>query len=141
MRRSPLSAGRKSLERGATFASRGDGLRRAPSKRRASFTPASSAQREKVRFAACIACAATPATPAHLAPRAHGGCDHDLCVVPLCFHCHRAFDDGRLDLLPHLSGQGYRAELAHMQMHYDDPVSVLVRLSGMRWEPAAERVA
>jgi hypothetical protein len=45
------------------------------------------------------------------------------------------FDDGRLDLLPHISGRGFRAELAHMQMHYDDPISVLVRLSGMRWMP------
>jgi hypothetical protein len=63
------------------------------------------------------------------------GCDEPECVVPLCRAHHREFDDGRLDLLPHVSGQGFEAELAHMQRHYGDPLSVVYRLSGCRWVP------
>jgi hypothetical protein len=63
------------------------------------------------------------------------GCDSEDCVIGLCRAHHRAFDDGALDLLPFLSGGGFEAELAHMQGHYSDPLSVVHRLSGCRWAP------
>jgi hypothetical protein len=140
MKRSRLSPGAKSLQRGSTFESRGNGPTRT-SRARSTFTPASRPQRAKVRFAACVVCASTPVDPAHLTPRSYGGCSESDCVIALCRLCHRAFDDGRLDLLPYLAGQGFRAELAHMQSHYDDPLSVLYRLSGMRWRPESEGAA
>ena len=73
-----------------------EGTRRAPG-------AASDAQRAKINGAWCIVCQQTKGlTPAHLAARARGGCDHPDCVVPLCWTHHRAFDTGRLDLLPYL---------------------------------------
>jgi hypothetical protein len=101
------------------------------------FTPASKEQREKVAHAACIVCCSTPCDPAHLTPRSFRGCDHEDCVVPLCRAHHREFDDGRLDLLPWLSGRSFERELSHMQGHYADPLSVIYRLSGHRWVPEA----
>jgi hypothetical protein len=110
--------------------------RRSPNQaKRKAFTGASAVQRDRVRFAACIVCGQTPVDPAHLCPRSFRGCDEPECVVPLCRAHHREFDDGRLDLLPHVSGQGFEAELAHMQRHYGDPLSVVYRLSGCRWVP------
>jgi hypothetical protein len=38
------------------------------------------------------------------------------CVVPLCWMHHRAYDTGRLELLPHLEPR-WRAEVAHAVMH------------------------
>ena len=78
---------------------------------------ASEAQREKTVGGACVVCRQTKGiTPAHLAPRSLGGCDHPDCVVPLCWTHHRAYDTGRLELLPHLEPQ-WRAEVAHAVMH------------------------
>jgi hypothetical protein len=66
---------------------------------------------------ACVVCQQTKGiTPAHLAPRSLGGCDAAECVVPLCWMHHRAFDTGRLELLPHLEPV-WRAEAAHAVMH------------------------
>lgn len=142
MKRSELGAGRKSIERGSTFASRGDGLKRtqSPARPRA-ISPASPAQRAKVAVQVCAVCQHDACDPAHLCPRSHGGCDSADCVIALCRHHHREFDGGRLDLLPHISGRGFRVELAHMQGHYDDPLSVIYRLSGMRWAPEREERA
>jgi len=84
--------------------------------RRAPFG-ASEAQREKIAGGACVVCRQTKGlTPAHLAPRSQGGCDHPDCVVPLCWTHHRAYDTGRLELLPHLEPQ-WRAEIAHAVSH------------------------
>jgi hypothetical protein len=136
VKRSELGPGKKALERGSTFASRGEGLQRsAPKPRARSISPASPEQRAKVAAQVCAVCCFDRCDPAHLAPRSHGGCDHADCVIALCRPHHRAFDDGTLDLTPYLAGRGFNAELAHMQGHYDDPVSVLHRLSGMRWAP------
>jgi hypothetical protein len=78
---------------------------------------ASEAQREKIVGGACVVCLQTKGiTPAHLAPRSLGGCDHPDCVVPLCWTHHRAYDTGRLELLPHLEPQ-WRAEVAHAVSH------------------------
>jgi hypothetical protein len=66
---------------------------------------------------ACVVCLQMKGiTPAHLAPRSLGGCDHPECVVPLCWLHHRAYDTGRLELLPHLEPQ-WRAEVAHAVSH------------------------
>ena len=84
--------------------------------RRAPFG-ASEAQREKVIGGACAVCRQTKGiTPAHLAPRSLGGCDHPDCVVPRCWTHHRAYDIGRVELLPHL-GPEWRAEVVHAVSH------------------------
>lgn len=74
---------------------------------------ASKAQRQRVRFAMCIACGQPHPDPAHLIPRSlcSVGQDEPLAVIPLCRRDHQAYDQGRLDLLPFLE-PGYRKELA-----------------------------
>jgi hypothetical protein len=87
-----------------------------PGEVRAPFA-ASDAQRQKIVGGACIVCLQTKGiTPAHLVPRALGGCDHPDCVVALCWMHHRAYDTGRLELLPHLEPR-WRAEIAHAVLH------------------------
>ena len=78
---------------------------------------AADAQRAKLVGASCVVCGQTKGlTPAHLAPRSRGGCDHPDCVVPLCWLHHRAFDTGRLELLPYLEPRR-RTEIAHAVGH------------------------
>ena len=77
---------------------------------------ASPAQRAKVKDALCVVCQRGPCDPAHVAPRAQGGCNDPLCVVPLCRPHHRAYDTGTLDLLPYLEPRR-RDELAHALGH------------------------
>jgi hypothetical protein len=72
--------------------------------------------------------------PAHLVPRSLGGCDEPDCVVPLDRPCHRAYDRGELDLLPHLS-RTIAPELAHAVLHVG-LLRLVRRLSGTRWRPA-----
>jgi len=104
---------------------------------RKGFTPASKMQREKVIGRPSIVSGLGPCDPAHLWPRAKGGCDSPFCVVPLIRPEHRAFDDGHLDLLPHLISAGCWDEIAHMvQEHHVDPLSLLHRLTGERHVPA-----
>src|SRR4051794_20270153 len=100
LRRTPLRPGRRRTP--------GD---EAADGRRAPFG-ASEAQREKIVGSACVVCRQTKSiTPAHLAPRSLGGCDHPDCVVPLCWTHHRAYDTGRLELLPYLEPV-WRGEVA-----------------------------
>ena len=105
------------------------------------LSSAPAAQRAKVAGMPCRVCGATELVdPAHLASRAQGGCDHPDCVVPLCrFPCHRAFDDGRLDLLPHLEPR-YRVELAHALSHLG-LIELLERLTAERWAPQLRSAA
>lgn len=143
-RRTELGAGAKSRERGSTFAADPSPLKRTPSKpRRRPISEASAEQRAKVAGQVCavIECGRIGCDPAHLTPRGFRGCDHRDCVIALCREHHRVFDDGKLDLLPHLAGRGFHVELAHMQGHYDDPLSVIFRLSGMRWAPERTEAA
>lgn len=78
---------------------------------------ASAAQRAKIVGSACVVCLQTKGlTPAHLAPRTMGGCDEPDCVVPLCWMHHRAYDTGRLELLPYLEPV-WRTEVAHAVLH------------------------
>jgi predicted restriction endonuclease len=93
--------------------------------------PASPAQRAKVAGLRCLVCGiATRIDPAHLVPRSLGGCDAADCVVPLCRAHHRAYDQGRLDLVAHLEPH-WRPEVAHAVCHLG-LVRTLRRLSGRR---------
>lgn len=144
-RKTPLRAGAKSIGRGSTFSSRSSlqGKPGGSTLKAGKGFAASKAQREKVKAQVCavIECGAEYCDPAHLAARAMGrGCDSADCVIALCRYHHTEFDEDRLDLLPHLSGRGFEVELAHMQGHYSDPLSVVIRLSGHRWIPE-ERAA
>jgi hypothetical protein len=53
--------------------------------------------------------------------------------VPLCRRCHRAYDRGELDLLPHLEPH-FRPELARALTHLP-LIAVLRRVTGVRWAP------
>jgi hypothetical protein len=155
VKNSPIKTGAKSLERGSTFAADRKPLKRtAPQagegkqRRRSTLNPgrgfaASPEQRAKVALHVCavIECGVEHCDPAHLAPRALGrGCDDAACVIALCRPHHEQFDHGDLDLLPHIAGRGFETELAHMQTHYSDPLSVVFRLSGHRWVPEPPRI-
>jgi hypothetical protein len=105
-------------------------------KKRSGFTPASTAQRAKVRDRGSIVSGEGPCDPCHLTSRQHGGCDHEDCVIPLTREEHRAFDDRRLDVLPFLIAHGLWVELAHaVLVHHYDPVSLAERCTGERYVP------
>jgi hypothetical protein len=87
-------------------------LRRTTPLQRTSSLAATDSQRRP-----CIVCGGTHGVdPAHLIPRSLGGCGDALCVTALCRGCHRAYDTGDLDLLPHLE-PAWRAQLAHAVGH------------------------
>lgn len=99
------------------------------------ISPASPAQRAKVRNAVSIVSGQGPCDPAHVWSRGMGGCDHADCVVPLTRAEHRAYDLGELDLLPFLvRGRGVAPEVQHALEH-TDLISLLERLTGERWAP------
>jgi hypothetical protein len=93
-------------------------LRRTTPLQRTDSMAASEAQRAAVAGRPCIVCGAQHGVDAaHLIPRSLGGCGDPLCVVPLCRRpCHRAYEEGRLDLLPFLE-PAWRAQLAHAVRH------------------------
>ena len=106
-------------------------LRRTKPLQRTASMAASERQRAAVAGRRCIVCAAEARIdPAHLIPRSLGGCGDPLCVVPLCRRCHRAYDRGELDLLPHLE-PAWRAQLAHAVGHLG-LIGALRRVSGHR---------
>ena len=106
-------------------------LRKSKPRQRTASMTASERQRAAVAGRRCIACGAeTRIDPAHLIPRSLGGCGDMLCVVPLCRRCHRAYDRGELDLLPHLE-PAWRAQLAHAVGHLG-LIGALRRVSGQR---------
>ena len=118
---------------------RTSGLTRSTALSRVPLPAASEEQQRKVDGRGCLVCRGSGAVdPAHLVPRSRGGCDHPDCVVPLCRRCHRAFDDGRLDLLPYLEPHR-RAELAHALQHLG-LIELLERVTAERWA-ALERAA
>jgi hypothetical protein len=102
-------------------------LARKTTPKRQAISPASPGQRAKTHGKPCVVCGAPATTPMHLWPRGQGGCDDPLCVLPACWRCHRNYDTGELELLPHIVKQ-FRAEIAHAQLH-TDPVSLLARLA------------
>jgi hypothetical protein len=112
------------------------GLTRSSALNRVPLAAASEEQPRKVDGRRCLVCGRSGAVdPAHLVPRSRVGCDRPDCVVPLCrFRCHRAFDTGRLDLLPYLEPR-HRSELAHALQHLG-LIELLERLTAERWAPA-----
>lgn len=81
--------------------------------KRSVVSPASKAQKAKVREANCIVCKGPNCDPAHVIPRSMGGDDDPRAVVPLCRACHRIYDEeAGFDLLPFLEPH-YRAEQAY----------------------------
>ena len=123
MKRTPLR--RRAPLRAKTQLQRGKPLQRTAS------MAASERQRAAVAGRRSIACGADKRIdPAHLIPRSLGGCGDPPCVVPLCRRCHRAYDRGELDLLPHLE-PAWRAQLAHAVGHLG-LIGALRRVSGQR---------
>ena len=99
-------------------------------KRRA-VSPASREQRAKVNRLGCrVHGEACGAEAAHIIDRSLGGCDHPDCAIPLCRLVHRAYDEGRIDLLPWLT----HAEQAHAVEHLG-LLRALRRITGLRWVP------
>jgi hypothetical protein len=117
----------------------------APMKRGAAISPATPAQRAKVKGMCCIVCGRDsyrlPIHPAHLIDRSlcPEGADDELAVVPLCVACHRLYDDGELSLLEHLEPR-WREELAFAVRRFG-LISTLKRVTNERWAPEAERRA
>jgi Uma2 family endonuclease len=106
-------------------------LKRKTPLRRTRSLAASDAQRAAVAGRRCIVCATDRRIdPAHLIPRKLGGCDHALCVAPLCRVHHRAYDGDQLDLLPHLE-PGWREQLAHAVAHVG-LIGALRQITGKR---------
>lgn len=123
---------RTPLRRRAKLRARTPLRRTAPLAKTASLA-ATNSQRLTVAGRPCIVCGATRGVdPAHLIPRSLGGCGDPLCVVPPCRRCHRAYDSGELDLLPHLE-PAWRAQLAHAVGHVG-LIGALRRISGERAE-------
>jgi len=111
--------------------SRGTPLRRRTPLEASSSLVASDAQRAKIAGATCTVCGLTTRLdPAHVIPRSLGGCDHPDCVVALCRLHHRAYDRGRLDLVPYLEPE-HRREAAHAVSHVG-LAGALRRISGQR---------
>jgi hypothetical protein len=110
-------------------------LKRTTPLKRSPAMAASEAQRHAVAGRPCIVCGAKSGVdPAHVIPKSLGGCSHDLCCVSLCRGCHRAYDTGRLDLLPYLEPV-WRAQLAHAVGHVG-LIGALRRISGRGRDPA-----
>jgi hypothetical protein len=106
-------------------------LRRTTPLRPTAAMAATAQQHAAVAGRPCIVCGAVSRVdPAHLIPRSLGGCGDGLCIVPLCRSCHRAYDSGELDLLPHL-GPAWRAQLAHAVGHVG-LIGALRRITGQR---------
>lgn len=122
--------------------SRGNGVHDGQTKARRSETstsarrgisPASRAQRNKVRGQVCIVCAQGPCDPAHVIPRSllSEGQDDVLAVVALCRLHHEQFDRRAqpfLNLLPFLAGRP-ELDFAIKRYGYD---RALWRISNVR---------
>ena len=97
------------------------------------MTPASKAQREKVRDQTCIHCNTRPVDPAHLIPRSllTKGQEEPEAVIALCRSCHREYDQGQLDILPSLE-RFCRQELAYAVERFG-LLRTLSRTTNRRW--------
>jgi hypothetical protein len=102
----------------------------------ASTFAVSPAQREKVAEQACAVCWRGPCDPAHLIPRSlvSDRAGEPIRIIPWCRECHRLYDTGELDLLPHL--RPWRREVAHAAaIHPGGILGALERISNLRWVP------
>lgn len=111
------------------------------SPRRRAISPATPAQRARVKDQACIvydpafcSCAG-PIQPAHLIDRslAPAAGDHPLAVVPLCARHHGLYDDHKLDLSPYLEPM-WRESIA-WAVEAVGLFSALKRITGCDWVP------
>jgi hypothetical protein len=124
----------------------GEAKRRGSTLKQGRGLAASLAQQKKVRDLRCIHCGRdrheTSIQAAHVYPRRFATCDCADGVVPLCAEGHRLFDEGKLDLLPLLLTNGYRAELVHaMVEHEAPPMHVMEIVTGCVWAPVSEPVS
>ena len=130
VRRTPLRSSRTPLNCSPAL------KRTEPNKRRKPVSPASPAQRERVKGKCCIRCGNQPVHPAHLIDRGMGGDDHPHAVVPLCFECHRLYDTGKVSILEHLEPH-HRDELAYA-VRLVGLICALERVTNERWRPVLE---
>lgn len=106
--------------------------------RRGKGFAASPAQRSKVKDLECANCTTkTTIDPAHLIPRSllGDGQDEAMAVIPLCRACHRAYDQGALDLLPAVQ-RFYPDELAFAVLRFG-LLRTLRRVTNTRWTEVA----
>lgn len=114
-------------------------LRRVPPRAsRRAISPATPEQRAKVRDLACIVCGQGPCDPTHLVDRslAPSAGDDIRAVVPCCRRCHRAYDDGDLDLSPYLEPR-WREEVA-WAVEAVGLFRALRRITGRHWTAIEE---
>lgn len=109
--------------------------RRRDTFKRGGFTPASPAQRRKVRRQGCRVTGehGPHVHPAHVCDRGLGGCDHEDCVIGLRADLHRLYDMQQYDVLPHLT----KDEQAHLVGHVG-LISALEQSTGERWAPVRD---
>jgi hypothetical protein len=116
----------------------------APTSSRLKATPlghCTEEQKARVASLACIVCGEHlgHCHPAHVIDRASvnaEAADDVRAVVPLCPPCHRMYDDGDLDLSPHLEPRwrdslGWAVEAVGLFV-------ALRRITGKRWKPIEE---
>lgn len=104
---------------------------------------ASPAQQRKVKNLPCVVCGrdrheGVEIHAAHVYPRRFQHCDCPEGVVPLCSEHHRLADDQNesFDLMPHLVGRKYHAELVHAVAVHQVPIGhLLEQVTGLAWEP------
>ena len=124
---------RTPLRRRAKLRARKQLRRNAPLARTPALA-ATEAQRAAIAGRSCVVCDADRRVdPAHVIPKSLGGCGDALCVTALCRGCHRAYDGGKLDLLPYLE-PAWRPQLAHAVGHVG-LIGALRRVTGRRQEP------
>lgn len=134
-RKTPMDRRSAPLRR-TGFGTRGD-VKSRP--KRKPISPASPKQRAKIAEEVSIVSGREGCDPAHLWARGAGGCDHPDCVVPLTREEHRAYDDGKLDILPFLIRDGRIPELQHALEHANGSLTRLLhRVTGERHWPESE---
>lgn len=105
------------------------------------ISPASSAQRAKIKaMGACVVLGSTEGVDgAHVWPRGLGGCDSPDCVIPLHRELHNLLDRQEIDILGILIAHGLFVEIAHpILAHNVSPLTLLERLTGLNWQPIKE---
>jgi hypothetical protein len=116
-----------------TALARGNGPRR-----RSPLGHCTPEQRERVRGVACIVCGEYSGSchPAHVIDRAtvsQEAADDVRAVVALCFPDHRAYDEGRLDLLPYL--EPHWRDSLEWAVRAVGLLRALRRITNQRWVP------
>jgi hypothetical protein len=89
---------------------------------------------------ACLVCWRSPTDRAHVIDRSLASDSHadPRRIVFLCREHHEAYDDHRLDLLPHLE-RSHRSELARA-VELVGLITTLERVTGQHWAPTGGSV-